>query len=61
MARYITVRLTWEQAHAAWNACDLIADNYDADNNKREAGCYHRAGAAIERAIKESDETRPRR
>lgn len=43
MTRYVTIRMTREQAQAASNACDLIADSYEADGNKREASIYHRA------------------
>lgn len=52
--RYVTVRLTAAQAFAAANACDLIRDNYESDNNKREAAVYERAAATIQTAIDEA-------
>lgn len=51
MSRHVTVRMTIEQALAAGNACDLIAESYRADGNKRDAGIYERAYTAIDRAI----------
>lgn len=54
----VTVRMTIEQAQAACNACDLIRDSYEADNNRREAAIYERAsrtlGAAVKRVLKDS-------
>lgn len=47
MTRYVTIRMTREQAQAASNACDLIADSYEADGNKREAAIYHRASTTL--------------
>lgn len=47
MSRYVTVRLTREQAQAASNACDLIRDQYEADGNKREAALYERASKTL--------------
>lgn len=51
MSRYITVRLTVEQAEAAENACDLIRDSLEADGRKRQAALYRRACAALQRAL----------
>lgn len=47
MSRYVTVRLTREQAQAASNACDLIRDQYEADGNRREAALYARASETL--------------
>ncbi len=55
MARYVTIRLTQAQAHAASNACDLIRNQIDADgDNKRESACYQRASDAIDLGIASS-------
>lgn len=43
MSRYVVVRMTVEQAKAASNACDLIADSLRADDRRREAALYQRA------------------
>jgi hypothetical protein len=52
MSRYITIRMTVEQAQAACNACDLIRDSYEADNNRREAAVYGRASRTLDAAVK---------
>jgi hypothetical protein len=51
MSRYVTLRLTREQAFAASNACDLIRDSLEADNMKRDAAIYARAAEAISSAL----------
>lgn len=52
MSRYVTVRLTIAQAQAAYNACDLIRDEYEASGeNKREAAQYKRASETIGKAL----------
>ena len=55
MTRYVTVRFTLAQAMTASNACDLIRDNYEADNNRREAACYRRAYEAIDEAMRRKE------
>lgn len=55
MSRYVTIRMTVEQAQAAYNACDLIRDSYEADNNRREAAIYGRASRVLERVLKENE------
>lgn len=50
MTRYITICLTLEQAQAASNACDLIADSLDADGRVREASLYQRASKMLDAA-----------
>jgi hypothetical protein len=52
VSRYVTIRLTVEQAQAAINACDLIRDQYEADGQKREASMYRRALEALSRPQK---------
>ena len=53
MSRYVTVRMTAEQAQAAYNACDLIRDQYEASGeHKREAALYKRASETIGKAVK---------
>ena len=47
MTRYVTLRLTREQAQAASNACDLIRDQLEADGQRREAALYKRASDAL--------------
>lgn len=51
MSRYVNLRLTREQAATAINACDLLRDQYEADNQKREAGRYRRACDALSKAM----------
>jgi hypothetical protein len=48
MTRYVTIRMTREQAQAASNACDLIRDQLEADGNKRESALYQRASIALD-------------
>lgn len=55
MARYVSVRMTVEQAAAAENACDLIRDNHEASNERRQAAIYARAASAIRRALEAAD------
>jgi len=52
VTRYVTVRLTREQAQAASNACDLIRDQLEADDQRREAALYQRACVALDQVIK---------
>ncbi|HEY1814847.1 MAG TPA: hypothetical protein VGG74_21015 [Kofleriaceae bacterium] len=51
MSRYVVVRLTFEQAEAAANACDLIRDSHEASGNRRDAAIYRRAYETLERAL----------
>lgn len=43
--------MTVDQALAACNAADLIADSFMADGRKREAGLYLRASTTIQAAL----------
>lgn len=49
--RKIMPALTLAQAKAASNACDLIADSFRADGDKRGALIYARAGEVLDKAI----------
>lgn len=48
MTRYVTIRMTREQAQAASNACDLIAESLRADGDKRETAIYARASVTLD-------------
>lgn len=65
MTRYVTIRMTREQAQAASNACDLIADSLRADGpgQGREASLYERASATLNQIpeLANTPRTTPRR
>lgn len=47
MSRYVTIRLTTAQARAASNACDLIRDQLEASEQRREAALYERTSERL--------------
>lgn len=59
VSRYVTIRMTVEQAQAACNACDLIRDAHEASSDRRQAAIYKRAcqtlDAAVRRVLKENE------
>lgn len=57
MTRYVTIRMTREQAQAASNACDSLR----ADGDKREAAIYARASVTLDQARSANNPGQPRR
>lgn len=52
MKRYVLLKLTTQQAQAAMNACDLVAEQMRSDTRtKREAELYQRASDSITRQL----------